>query len=200
MATTAVRSAARPRTSLYEWLTTTDHKKIGILYTISSFIFLGVGGSLALFVRAELAQPGLQFLTESTYNQMFTMHASVMIFWVIIPFLAAIGNYVVPLMIGAPDMAFPRINALSFWIHARRGTVLGQDPWRGQPRAVPWPRACRPPTSGPEGDPPSSSTRPQPFADLTVGGWSGFGSSKLVCPGHGSSGCGRPALASGCRP
>ena len=124
MATTAARSAARPRTSLYEWLTTTDHKKIGILYTISSFIFLGVGGSLALFVRAELAQPGLQFLTESTYNQMFTMHASVMIFWVIIPFLAAIGNYVVPLMIGAPDMAFPRINALSFWMVPFSGLVV----------------------------------------------------------------------------
>ena len=123
MATTAARSAVRPRTSLYEWLTTTDHKKIGILYTISSFIFLGVGGSLALFVRAELAQPGLQFLTESTYNQMFTMHASVMIFWVIIPFLAAIGNYVVPLMIGAPDMAFPRINALSFWMVPFSGLV-----------------------------------------------------------------------------
>jgi cytochrome c oxidase subunit 1 len=124
MATTALRTAARPRTSLYEWLTTTDHKKIGILYTISSFIFLGVGGSLALFVRAELAQPGLQFLTEATYNQMFTMHASVMIFWVIIPFLAAIGNYVVPLMIGAPDMAFPRINALSFWMVPFSGLVV----------------------------------------------------------------------------
>ena len=123
MATTALRTAARPRTSLYEWLTTTDHKKIGILYTISSFIFLGVGGTLALFVRAELAQPGLQFLTESTYNQLFTMHASVMIFWVIIPFLAAIGNYVVPLMIGAPDMAFPRINALSFWMVPFSGLV-----------------------------------------------------------------------------
>ena len=123
MATTALRTAARPRTSLYEWLTTTDHKKIGILYTISSFIFLGVGGLLALGVRAELAQPGLQFLTESTYNQLFTMHASVMIFWVIIPFLAAIGNYVVPLMLGAPDMAFPRINALSFWMVPFSGIV-----------------------------------------------------------------------------
>ena len=123
MATTALRTAARPRTSLYEWLTTTDHKKIGILYTISSFVFLGVGGLLALGVRAELAQPGLQFLTESTYNQLFTMHASVMIFWVIIPFLAAIGNYVVPLMIGAPDMAFPRINALSFWMVPFSGLV-----------------------------------------------------------------------------
>jgi len=123
MATTALRTATRPRTSLYEWLTTTDHKKIGILYTISSFVFLGVGGLLALGVRAELAQPGLQFLTESTYNQLFTMHASVMIFWVIIPFLAAIGNYVVPLMIGAPDMAFPRINALSFWMVPFSGLV-----------------------------------------------------------------------------
>ena len=73
MATTALRAGARPRTSLYEWLTTTDHKKIGILYTISSFVFLAIGGLLALGVRAELAQPGLQFLDESAYNQLFTM-------------------------------------------------------------------------------------------------------------------------------
>ena len=116
MATTALRPAATYRTGAYDWLTTTDHKKIGILYTFNSLILFLVGGIFALAVRTELAQPGLQFMTESTYNQMFTMHASVMIFWVVIPFLAGFGNYLVPLMIGAPDMAFPRINALSFWL------------------------------------------------------------------------------------
>ena len=123
MATTTLQPAYKGRTALYEWLTTTDHKKIGILYTISSFIFLAVGGLLALGVRAELAQPGLQFLDESAYNQMFTMHASVMIFWVIIPFLAGFGNYIVPLQIGAPDMAYPRINALSFWMIPFAGMI-----------------------------------------------------------------------------
>ncbi len=116
MATTALRPAATYRSGLYDWLTTTDHKKIGIMYTFNSLFLFLVGGILALAVRTELAQPGLQFMSESTYNQMFTMHASVMIFWVVIPFLAGFGNYLVPLMIGAPDMAFPRINALSFWL------------------------------------------------------------------------------------
>ncbi len=116
MATAALRPAATYRTGLYEWLTTTDHKKIGILYTFNSLTLFLVGGLFALAVRSELAQPGLQFMSEATYNQMFTMHASVMIFWVVIPFLAGFGNYLVPLMIGAPDMAFPRINALSFWL------------------------------------------------------------------------------------
>ena len=107
MATTVLRPAATYRTGLYEWLTTTDHKKIGILYTFNSLILFLIGGLFALAVRTELAQPGLQFMDEATYNQMFTMHASVMIFWVVIPFLAGFGNYLVPLMIGAPDMAFP---------------------------------------------------------------------------------------------
>ena len=116
MATTALRPAATHRTAIYDWLTTTDHKKIGILYFFNSLLLFLVGGILALAVRTELAQPGLQLMDESTYNQAFTMHASVMIFWVVIPFLAGLGNYLVPLMIGAPDMAFPRINALSFWL------------------------------------------------------------------------------------
>ena len=104
------------RTGLYEWLTTTDHKKIGILYLINSFIFFFLAGLLALGVRVELAQPGLQFVTDQTYNELFTMHATAMIFLFIIPILAGFANYIVPLQIGAPDMAFPRINALSFWM------------------------------------------------------------------------------------
>ena len=117
MATTALTPAATgTRSSLYEWLTTTDHKKIGILYLVNSFVMFFFAGALALLVRLELAAPGLQFLKESTYNQAFTIHASVMIFLFIIPILAGFGNYIVPLMIGAPDMAFPRINAMSFWM------------------------------------------------------------------------------------
>ncbi len=125
MATTVLTpSTARARSGLYDWLTTTDHKKIGILYLGSSFAFFLVGGVLALLVRAELAQPGLQYMGESAYNQFFTMHASVMLFLFVIPMLAGFGNYVVPLMIGAPDMAFPRINALSFWLLPLAGIIM----------------------------------------------------------------------------
>jgi len=127
MATTALDHAApryRTRSALYDWLTTTDHKKIGIMYVINSFIFFFIGGLLALGVRAELAQPGLQFMDESTYNQLFTMHASAMLFLFVIPMLAGFGNYAVPLMIGAPDMAFPRINALSFWMLPLGGILI----------------------------------------------------------------------------
>ncbi|HSL32475.1 MAG TPA: cytochrome c oxidase subunit I [Candidatus Limnocylindrales bacterium] len=126
MATTALTPAASAyRSGLYEWVTTTDHKKIGILYLVNSFIFFLVGGILALLVRTELAQPGLQVLTdEHVYNQLFTMHGSVMIFLFVIPILAGFGNYVVPLQIGAPDMAFPRINALSFWMLPLAGLLL----------------------------------------------------------------------------
>ncbi len=117
MATTTLTPAATgTRSGLYDWLTTTDHKKIGILYLANSFLMFFIGGILALVVRLELAAPGLQFVKESTYNQAFTIHASLMLFLFIIPVLAGFGNYFVPLMIGAPDMAFPRINALSFWM------------------------------------------------------------------------------------
>jgi cytochrome c oxidase subunit 1 len=126
MATHALTPAATAvRGGLYDWLTTTDHKKIGIMYTISSFLFFLIGGVLALVVRTELAAPGLQFLTDThVYNQAFTMHATLMIFLFVIPMLAGLGNYVVPLMIGAPDMAFPRINALSLWMLPLGGILL----------------------------------------------------------------------------
>ena len=126
MATTTLTPAASAyRSGLYEWVTTTDHKKIGILYIVNSFLFFFLAGLMALGVRTELAQPGLQLLhDESLYNQLFTMHGSVMIFLFIIPMLAGFGNYVVPLQIGAPDMAFPRINALSFWMLPLGGILL----------------------------------------------------------------------------
>jgi cytochrome c oxidase subunit 1 len=122
--TTLTPAASSYRSGLYDWITTTDHKKIGILYVINSFLFFFIGGVLALAVRSELAIPGLQFLTAAGYNESFTMHATFMIFLFVIPMLAGFGNYVVPLQIGAPDMAFPRINALSFWMLPLAGVLL----------------------------------------------------------------------------
>jgi len=126
MATHALAPATTAyRTGLYEWLTTTDHKKIGIMYVINSFLFFLIGGFFALGVRAELARPGLQIFTnEHVYNEFFSIHATVMIFLFVIPMLAGLGNYAVPLMIGAPDMAFPRVNALSFWMLPLGGMLL----------------------------------------------------------------------------
>ncbi len=125
MATTVLHPAATTyRSNLYDWVTTTDHKKIGILYVINSFVFFFLGGILAMVVRTELAAPGLQFVTDQTYNEVFTMHATFMIFLFVIPMLAGFGNYVVPLQLGAPDMAFPRINAMSFWMLPLGGILL----------------------------------------------------------------------------
>ena len=110
--------------ALYDWVTTTDHKKIGIMYVINSFLFFFIGGILALAVRSELAQPGPPVRHRPAYNELFTMHATFMIFLFVIPMLAGFGNYVVPLQIGAPDMAFPRINALSLWMLPLAGILL----------------------------------------------------------------------------
>src|SRR5690349_20195459 len=102
----------------------TDHKVIGIQYVCTSFIFMLIGGMLAMVIRAELAEPGRQFVDASTYNGLFSVHASLMIFLFIIPVFAGLANFVLPLMIGAPDMAFPRLNALSFWMLPIAGTMM----------------------------------------------------------------------------
>src|SRR6201989_1184002 len=102
----------------------TDHKVIGIQYTVTSFFFLLVGGLMAMLVRAELAQPGMQFVSPNTYNGLFSVHASILIFLFIIPVFAGLANFVLPLMIGAPDMAFPRLNALSFWMLPLAGIMM----------------------------------------------------------------------------
>jgi cytochrome c oxidase subunit 1 len=104
------------RGRLLDWLTTTDHKKIGILYLLNSFFFFAAAGIMALLMRTELAQPGTQILSAHGYNEVFTEHGTLMVFLFIFPTLAGFGNYFVPLQIGALDMAFPRVNALSFWL------------------------------------------------------------------------------------
>lgn len=115
--------AGLPRTFL-GWLTTVDHKAIGVAYAVTSLFFLGIGGLLAGFIRAELADPGMQIVDEATYNSLFTMHGSVMMYLFAIPFGFALANYLVPLMIGAPDLAFPRLNALSYWLFLLGGLVM----------------------------------------------------------------------------
>src|SRR5689334_15802556 len=106
------------------WLTTVDHKRIGILYLVTSLVFFGAGGILALLMRAQLATPNEGFVTRNSYNELFTIHGTAMIFLFIVPFWAGLANYLVPLMIGARDMAFPRLNALSFWLFLFGGLVL----------------------------------------------------------------------------
>jgi cytochrome c oxidase subunit I len=102
----------------------TDHKVIGIQYVATTIFFFLAGGLLAMLVRAELAQPATEFFDTQTYNELFTVHASLMIFLFIIPAFAGLANYVLPLMIGAPDMAFPRLNALSYWLLPIAGIML----------------------------------------------------------------------------
>src|SRR5919108_4758525 len=106
------------------WLTTTDHKKIGIMYLVNSYFWFAVAGLMAVFIRSELARPGEQFFDSAQYNQLFTMHGTTMIFLFVIPMLAGFGNYIVPLQIGALDMAFPRVNALSLWMLPLSGILL----------------------------------------------------------------------------
>ena len=102
----------------------TDHKVIGIQYLVTTFFFFTVGGLMAMLFRAELAQPGLQFVDSQTFNGLVSVHATLMIFLFIIPAFAGIANFVVPLMLGAPDMAFPRLNALSFWLLPIAGVMF----------------------------------------------------------------------------
>jgi len=106
------------------WVTTIDHKRIGILYIGTSLVFFLVGGILALLMRAQLATPHEHFVTRNSYNELFTMHGTTMIFLFVVPILAGFANFLVPLMIGARDMAFPRLNALSYWLYLLGGIVL----------------------------------------------------------------------------
>jgi len=105
-----------PQRGWLTWLTTTDHKKIGILYLFATFLFFILGGVEALLMRLQLAQPNNTLINPETYNGLVTIHGTTMVFLFMVPVWAGIGNYFLPLMIGARDMAFPRLNALSFWL------------------------------------------------------------------------------------
>jgi cytochrome c oxidase subunit 1 len=112
------------KTGLMSWLTTVDHKRIGFLYGISALFFFLVGGVEALLIRLQLAVPNNDVLTAQQYNEMFTMHATTMIFLAIMPLSAAFFNYIMPLQIGARDVAFPRLNAFSYWVFLAGGIIL----------------------------------------------------------------------------
>jgi cytochrome c oxidase subunit 1 len=112
------------RGDILTWLTTTDHKRIGILYLVTSFAFFLFGGLLALLMRLELAAPGLQLIYQEAYNQSFTMHGTIMMFLFGTPIVAAFANYLLPLQVGAADMVFPRLNALSYWLFLFGGIIV----------------------------------------------------------------------------
>jgi cytochrome c oxidase subunit I len=117
-------SPPRERHGIVSWLTTTDHKQIGVLYLVTTFAFFVIAGVMALVMRTELAQPGIQVVDRQTYSELFTIHGTVMLFLFAAPFGLGLGNYLVPLQIGAPDMAFPRLNALSYWMFLAGGLVI----------------------------------------------------------------------------
>jgi len=112
------------RGRIASWLVTVDHKRIGILYIVTSGIFFLAGGLMAVLMRTQLAQADADFLTRDSYNQVMTMHGTTMVFLVVVPILAGFGNFLVPLMIGTRDMAFPRLNALSYWLFLFGGIIL----------------------------------------------------------------------------
>ena len=100
---------------IWSWLTTVDHKRIGVLYLITSMAWFIIGGLEAVLIRAQLQGPNGRLLSAEAYNQLFTMHGTTMVFLFVVPIMAGFGNYFIPLMIGARDMAFPKLNALSYW-------------------------------------------------------------------------------------
>ncbi|MGW5684772.1 aa3-type cytochrome oxidase subunit I [Nonomuraea sp. NPDC003754] len=103
--------------AIAKWMSSTDHKVIGHLYLITSFVFFLIGGVMALIMRAELAQPGLQVTTNEQFNQLFTMHGTIMLLMFATPLFAGFANELMPLQIGAPDVAFPRLNMVSYWLY-----------------------------------------------------------------------------------
>ncbi len=121
-----------------DWVTTTDHKKIGIMYLVLTFVFFILGGVEALIMRMQLGVPGNTLITGEKYNELLTMHGTTMVFLFVVPVMAGFGNYFVPLMIGARDMAFPRLNALSFWLLLFGGIVFYATFFFNPPEAGWW--------------------------------------------------------------
>jgi len=118
----AIRRTEPP--ALVAWLATTDHKRIGVLYMVTAFGFFLLAGLMAMVMRSELAQPGQQIVSAQTYDQLFTIHGTLMMLFFATPLAIGFANYIVPLQIGAADMAFPRLNALSYWLFLFGGVIV----------------------------------------------------------------------------
>ncbi|HKJ93194.1 MAG TPA: cytochrome c oxidase subunit I [Longimicrobiales bacterium] len=125
-------AAGHRRTGIWDWITTIDHKKVGILYGVTALIFLFIGGLEAMVIRTQLMQPDMKVVSPDFYNELFTMHGLTMIFLVGMPIAVAMFNYIVPLQIGARDVAFPRLNALSYWVFLLGGLFLYSGFFIGQ--------------------------------------------------------------------
>ena len=119
-----LRPPAKKGNKVVGWMTSTDHKVIGNLYMVTSFAFFAVAGLMALIIRAELARPGLQFVSNEQYNQLFTMHGTLMLFLFATSLFAGFANAIMPLQIGSPDVAFPRLNMISYWLYLFGGIVV----------------------------------------------------------------------------
>jgi cytochrome c oxidase subunit 1 len=135
---TVARPAVKSTSGLWSWLTTVDHKRIGILYGVSAFAFFLLGGVEALIMRAQLVRPNNTVVDQDTYNALFTMHGTTMIFLAIMPLSVAFFNYIMPLQIGARDVAFPRLNAFSFWVFLLGGILLNISWLFGEAPAQGW--------------------------------------------------------------
>src|SRR5215472_4690044 len=121
----AAQPLSRPLTDrVHEWVTTVDHKRLGIMYIVYALCLLVIGGIEATIMRIQLIRPHNDFVSPQVFNRMFTMHGTTMIFFVAMPLVFGFANYLIPLMIGARDMAFPRLNAFSFWLMAFGGLLL----------------------------------------------------------------------------
>ena len=119
-----LRPPARKGNKVVGWMTSTDHKVIGNLYMVTSFAFFAIAGLMALVIRAELARPGLQFVSNEQYNQLFTMHGTLMLFLFATSLFAGFANAIMPLQIGSPDVAFPRLNMISYWLYLFGGIIV----------------------------------------------------------------------------
>ena len=131
-------TAPRQTKRWVDWILTTDHKRIGIMYLVTTFVFFGLGGIEALLMRLQLGVPNNTLISNQHYNQLLTMHGTTMVFLFVVPVMAGFGNYFVPLMIGARDMAFPRLNALSFWLLLFGGIVFYATLFYQPPEAGWW--------------------------------------------------------------
>ena len=130
-----------PKSSIKRWFVTTNHKDVGVLYLVTSLLFLAMGGVLALLMRAQMwtpRPPGTGPLSALAYNQAVSVHGLVMVFWFLSPFAFGFANYIVPLQIGAKDLAFPRLNALSYWLYLASGVLLGVSFFQGGSFAGGW--------------------------------------------------------------